>query len=331
MLRKGFGAELALPHANDLRYDLAGTVVRSSTGVPRAGLFPPVGTLLTPSATMAVNVAAFSAVAVRDGGVVFLANDGPATVTPAVAPSANSRLDVLYAKQNDASSYVTTPDGDNLAVFGVLQGFASATPVRNPAGLPQGAVELGTILIPSTATNSGSAGVVITSTFQYTAMTGGVVTFRNTTERDAFGTPGDGQLGYLISAGQLIEYIATATTPGWQVIAGRPVVSVVTFAGVYSSSGSSPVSLVQQNGRNYLEGTVVSTSATFVLGTTYTIGTVPAALAPLTPVVFACSANATALGAVQVDASGNVTLVLNSGFTGVLALSLAGSWRAKGL
>lgn len=201
-LRKGFGAELALPHGNDLRYDLAGTVVRDSTGAVRGGLFPPVGTLLTSSATMAVNVAAFSGVAVRDGGPVFLANDGSATVTPDAAPSSNSRLDVIYAKQNDASSYVTTPDSDNTVNFGILKGVASASPVRNPAGLPAGALELGTILIPSTATNSGSAGVVITPTFLYTCMAGGVLLVRNAAELTAW-APSDGAYAQQLDTGVL--------------------------------------------------------------------------------------------------------------------------------
>ena len=192
-LRKGFGAQLAGANADDIRYDMAGTVVRSAAGVPRAGLFPPVASsLLTPTATMAVGIAAFSGVAVRDNGVVFLANVGSDTVTLTAPPSSNSRLDVIYAKQNDASAYVSTPDGNNTPVFGVLTGVASAIPVRNPAGLPQGAIELGTALVPSTATNTGSAGVVLTPTFQYTAMAGGRVAFNTKAQLDA--TPGSATL-----------------------------------------------------------------------------------------------------------------------------------------
>ena len=175
-LRKGFGAQLSGANADDLRYDMAGTVVRSSAGVPRSGLFPPVASpLLTPTASMAVGIAAFSGLAMRDNGVVYLANVGADSVTLDAPPSSNSRLDVVWAKQNDASAYVSTPDANNTPVFGVLKGVASATPVRNPAGLPQGAIELGTVLVPSTATNTGSAGVVITPTFQYVVAVGGIL------------------------------------------------------------------------------------------------------------------------------------------------------------
>jgi hypothetical protein len=188
-LRKGFPAKLSgsAADADDLRYNLAGAVVRDASGIPRDGLFPPTGgTLLTATGTWNVSVGAFFGVAVRDGGVVLLSNDGAANALVSGAPGANSRLDVFYAKQNDASGTVTTPDANNLPIFGVLAGIPSATPVRNPAGLPSGALELGTIRVPSTALATNSAGVVITPTFQYTAMAGGNILFRTAAERDAY-------------------------------------------------------------------------------------------------------------------------------------------------
>lgn len=333
-LRKGFPSKLSgsAADADDVRYDLAGTIIRDSSGVPRSGLFSPVSaTLLAATGTWNVSVAAFSGAATRDGGSILLANDGAANALVSGAPGSNQRLDVIYAKQNDTSATVTVPDANNLPIFGVLAGVPSATPVRNPSGLPAGALELGTILVPSTATATNSAGVVITPTFQYTCMSGGVLPFPTKALMTAYVTAVDGQLAYPIDSGQVCAYVATATTPGWYHLGGRPTLDVVTFAGIYSSSGTSPVKVVTLAGRASLEGIVISTSATFVSGTTYTLGTIPAALAPLTPQAFACSANATALGAVQVDASGNVTMVLNSGFTGLLALSLGGSWRLKGL
>jgi len=207
-LREGLGAELSGVHADDHRLAMAGQVVRSAAGVPRSGLFPPAAsTLISSTATMNVSIAAFAGFAVRDNGPVFLANDGPTNVLIGNAPGANSRLDVIYAKQNDASSYVTTPDANNLPVFGVLAGVASATPVRNPAGLPAGALELGTILVPSTATNSGSAGVVITPTFQYTAMAGGVTQVRNSTELAAW-APADGGFALQLDTWLLWERVS---------------------------------------------------------------------------------------------------------------------------
>lgn len=216
-LRKGFGAELAFPHANDIRYDFAGTVVRNSSGVPRAGLFAPAAPLVgqpllnAQGGLMAVAIYPFSGVAVRDGGVVFLANDGLTVVPIANAPVSNARLDVVYAKQNDNSSYVTTPDVDNNAVFGVLQGVPSATPVRNPAGLPAGALELGTVLVPAGAVVTVSPGVVVSDTFLYTAMSGGVIPFRNGGER-ALLDAANGQLGVVLSDHSLWMW---STGVGW--------------------------------------------------------------------------------------------------------------------
>jgi len=232
-LRKGFGAELALPHANDLRLDMAGMVVRNAAGVPRGGIFPPAATnLLSATASMNVAVAAFSGVAVRDGGVVFLANDGPVNVLLPNPPSSNSALHVVWAKQNDSSSYVTTPDADNNAVFGVLAGASAPIPVRNPAGLPAGAIELGTVLVPSTATNTGSSGVIFTPTYLYTAMAGGKVWFRNGTERDAF-VGIDGQPGYVMAENG--DYVSKGGA--WK----RASSGMVMIAPTVSGSGASVV------------------------------------------------------------------------------------------
>lgn len=207
-LRKGFPAKLSGvgADADDMRYNLAGLVVRNADGSPRSGLFSPVSSsLLASTATMNIAVAAFSGVAVRDGGVVLLANDGPTNVLLDAPPSSNSRLDVIYAKQNDASNTVTVPDANNTPIFGVLKGTAAAIPVRNPAGLPAGALELGTVLVPSTAVNTGSSGVVITPTFQYTAMNGGNVDFRTKADLDLWTDAISGQHAYVIA--DSIEYV----------------------------------------------------------------------------------------------------------------------------
>jgi len=183
VLRKGLPAKNASTDANDTRYDFSALTVCDAAGVPRSGVTSPAGSpLVTATASMAVNVARFQGVAVRDAGVVLLANDGPVSVPIAAAPGANSRIDVIYAKQNDSSSTVTVPDANDLPVFGVLQGTPAAIPVRNPAGLPAGALEIGTIQIPSTATATNSSGVVITQSAQFTAAAGGIVPVRTASE-----------------------------------------------------------------------------------------------------------------------------------------------------
>lgn len=180
-LRYGFPAKLAPTDANDARYDLRNLIVRNSNGSVRSGLTSPAipgYNVLTATATtgpMTTSVGGFDAVAERDTGVVLLSNIGTTSVSHAPAPVANSRIDVVYAMQHDASSTVSIPDADNLAGIYVAQGAAASLPVK-PA-IPNGAVELGTVQIPAGATATNSSGVVITQTYQYTAPMGSSVPF----------------------------------------------------------------------------------------------------------------------------------------------------------
>lgn len=115
----------------------------------------------------------------------------------------------------------------------------------------------------------------------------------------------------------------------WVVIFGTQLFAFA-FAGIYKEWATSPVKVVAQGGRVSLEGSAASTSATFVAGTSYTLGSVPASLAPATAQAFACTANNTAVASVTVAPSGSVSFIVNVGFTGVLTLGLAGtSWRLK--
>lgn len=83
-----------------------------------------------------------------DGATTFPITSG--TVTTSAAPASGSRIDLIWARQNDPSK----GDADNLVTVGVTQGNAAPTPVA-PA-LPAGAVELARALVPSGATR-GSA------------------------------------------------------------------------------------------------------------------------------------------------------------------------------
>jgi hypothetical protein len=186
-IRKGLPAKLALTDANDTRYLFSGLVVCNVDGSPRGGVLSPVNVnLVTSSATMNVSVARFQGAAVRDGGIILLANDGAANVLLDAAPGANSRIDVIYAKQNDASGTVTVPDANNTSLLTFVKGTAGAVPVKPT--LPVGALELATVLIPSGATATNSAGVVITQTAEFTASSGGTVSFRTKTAMDAVTT-----------------------------------------------------------------------------------------------------------------------------------------------
>jgi len=208
-IRKGLPAKLALTDADDTRYLFSGLVVCNADGSPRGGVLSPVNVnLVTASATMNVSVARFQGATVRDGGVILLANDGAANVLLDAAPGANSRIDVIFAKQNDASATVTVPDADNVPVLGFVKGTASATPTK-PA-LPIGALELATVLIPSGATATNSGGVVITQTAAFTASAGGTVPFRTKAALDLWTTAQKDQQAGVLADSTRFRYTGTA-------------------------------------------------------------------------------------------------------------------------
>lgn len=176
-LRKGLPAKNAATDANDTRYDFNNLVTTNSDGSPRGGVVSPyTSTLLTATSTMNITVGQFNAVAARDGGAVLLANDGNVNVLLDAAPPANSRIDVIYAKQNDSSSTVTSPDPNDSPVLGVAKGTAGASPTK--PSIPVGAVDLGSVQVPAGVTGLDQDGVVINPPAQFTAAPGAAVPFR---------------------------------------------------------------------------------------------------------------------------------------------------------
>jgi len=267
-LRKGLPAKLALTDADDTRYDFRNLVVCNADGSPRGGVTSPVGvSLVSSTATMNVSVGAFSAIAARDGGAILLANDGPTNVLLPAAPASNSRIDVIWAKQNDASSTVVVPDANNNALLSSTQGTAAATPTK-PA-IPTGAVELATVLIPAgaTATNSSSPAVVITQTAQFVAAPGGKVPFRTFSDLQAWTTATTGQTARVFADSTTAkngDYVYSGST--W--LYATPGMVPLTPGGVSFTSATS-VSVDQKFGApftNYMVHiTVRSASANSVL------------------------------------------------------------------
>lgn len=185
-MRKGLPAKLALTDADDTRYDFRNDITCNLDGTPRSGLTSPIATALVGgSATMNVTVGAFNAIAARDSGAIKLANDGVINVLISTAPVSNSRYTVVCARQDDASATVTVPDADNIAKVYTIDGAPLASPVKPT--VPDGSVELATILV--TAGNTNTNAMTITQTAQYTANSGGVVPFRTKALLDAWTTP----------------------------------------------------------------------------------------------------------------------------------------------
>lgn len=141
------------------------------------------------SNSMSVTVHPFNAVLNRYGALL-IQNDGNVNVPLAAAPYANSRIDVVYVKQNETRSPMS--DSSDVPEFGVARGYASAVPVA-PA-VPAGALALAQVLIPAGVWNTAAGGVVITQTYIGAALKGDMLRVQTSAQRDALTTVPDGTL-----------------------------------------------------------------------------------------------------------------------------------------
>lgn len=154
------------------------------------------------SDSMSVTVHPFNAVLNRYGALL-VQNDGNVKVPLHVAPSANSRIDVVYVKQNETRSPMS--DSSDVPEFGVVEGVTSAVPVA-PA-VPAGALALAQVLVPAGVSNTAAAGVVITQTYIGAAMKGDMLRVQTSAQRDALTTVPEGTL--LHNVADNLDYVRT--------------------------------------------------------------------------------------------------------------------------
>lgn len=275
---------------DDERLLRAGLVARNADGSPRVGVFPAgTGVLVTGRASMGYDIAPFLAVTSRTGtGVELVANDATVTNIPTdPAPGANSRIDVIYVRPQ----FTARADTGNVPVFGVAKGVAAGVPTK--PGIPAGALELATAVIPSSATTTAS--VVITQTAPLTAAAGGIVPLRSTAELTAF-VAADGTTARLLDTGALVRrqggaWVAERAFRALQVLnaaSGWTVTSPSVFGPLTTSPAGQPQ---------------VTTPVT-----------VPVACRAKVTVAFKFSANAVGCGAlVGVAASGATTITPAAG------------------
>ena len=131
------------------------------------------------SNSMSVTVHPFNAVLNRYGALL-IQNDGNVNVPLDAAPSANSRIDVVYVKQDETRSPMS--DSSDAPAFGVVTGYAAAVPVA-PA-VPDGALALAQVLLPAGVSNTAASGVVITQTYIGAAMKGDMLLVQTSAQRD---------------------------------------------------------------------------------------------------------------------------------------------------
>lgn len=189
----------------DARRDMSGLFVcDNTTMMPIAGILDrSQDNLVTGRGdSMSVTVHAFNSVLNRYGALL-LQNDGDVKVPLPAAPSANSRIDVVYVKQNETRSPMS--DGSDSLMFGVAKGVAAATPVA-PA-VPAGALALAQVLLPAGVSNTAADGVVITQTYIGAALKGDMLRVWTSAQRDALTNVPEGTL--LHNVADNCDYVRT--------------------------------------------------------------------------------------------------------------------------
>lgn len=322
-LTKGHARNAAKTPLDQRLADMA-LVVADVAGNPRTGVMGGANPSIVtsqPNMTVAVAAAEFVTSKGKADGVMIFTNDGTVTVPISAAPVANSRISVVWVKHNDD----TTGDGAAFPVFGTTDGAAAAVPDK-PA-IPSGALELATVAIAAgtTATNANSS--IVSNTYQMTAARGGVVSVRSTTEREAITNPVEGQLAYVRSIDAMYEWLA----PGWVHVSGRPELGNISITGTNlknrTANDSYRPRARKQSGTVFLEGSAdVSATTTWVTGTTYTFGTIPAGFRPAVEVEGLVRFGAT-FAVVVVQTSGNIFFQVGANYTAnadTLAFPLTG-------
>ena len=176
----------------DARRDMSGLFVcDKTTMLPVAGILDrSQDNLVTGNSnSMSVTVHPFNAVLNRYGALL-IQNDGNANVPISAAPSANSRIDVVYVKQHETRAPMS--DDSNFPVFGVAKGVAAATPVA--PSVPSGALALAQVLLPAGVSNTAASGVVIAQTYIGAAMKGDMLRVQTSAQRDAMTMVPEGTL-----------------------------------------------------------------------------------------------------------------------------------------
>ena len=287
----------------DARVLLMGLVVANTDGSPRPGVLGG-GNLAIVSTLASMNVAIAAAEFVttkgRADGVAIFGNDGTVNVPIPVAPTSNSRIDVIYVKHNDN----TTGDAVSTPVFAVASGAAAASPVK--PSIPTGALELATLRVYSGTTATNGAPNTLVNTYQMTAPRGSTVHFRTKADLDLWVTALDGQAAFVNGDGR--PYLRYGGA--WVVTLSPPLVGTITSDGNATLTNG----LATKDANGYVD---ISGQGNRTNGTSYAanliIGAVPLAFRPFTD----------SLADVLTYGSGSVAKALVSSTTGLITLTAA--------
>ena len=224
----------------DARRDMSGLFVcDKTTMMPIAGILDrSQDNLVTGRGdSMSVTVHPFNAVLNRYGALL-IQNDGNVTVPLDAAPSANSRIDVVYVKQNETRPPMS--DGSDVPKFFVAKGVAAATPVA--PSVPSGALALAQVLLPAGVSNTSASGVVITQTYIGAAMKGDMLRVWTSDQRDAITGAPEGTLLHNVADG--CDYVRKGGKwRGWN-MPWRDINLGTNLAHMWASGGTAHVNLL---------------------------------------------------------------------------------------
>jgi hypothetical protein len=265
-----YGNAVGLTTAVQARQALSGMLYRPDALTARSGIMYGgantslfvAGTATT--GTMTVTITSGSCVITRSAANGSYVLTNPSTATIDVAAWSGARTDLVYIQHQDYAI-----DGTSNAIIGISTG-STGTPTTAPS-TPTGAIALAEIYMPSTITATNNASVVITQKAPFTAMAGGVVPVRTTTERDAL-TWKAGDVCYSIADNIHYRYTGSAWTTF-----GQPS-TVLTGGGDYSVNlTTTPVNigttLFTLPAVNYISRVVVNSTFKMTPGWTGTIAT----------------------------------------------------------
>ncbi|TCK63607.1 hypothetical protein [Curtobacterium sp. PhB136] len=197
-LSKGFTQNSAA-NPLDARLMDAARFVRSADGSVRTGVLwtsSATGNVVgsTSSMNVAIVTADFLLSRAASDGAIIITNTGSVNLQLDAAPSSNSRIDVVWVKQNDGGAG-GQGDADSVPTLGKTTGIASASPVK--PSIPAGALELAAVLVPAGVTATNASGVTITNSFRYAALSGSPIRYRSESDMRADTTVATGNTAYV--------------------------------------------------------------------------------------------------------------------------------------
>lgn len=268
---------------------LAGLLMRSRSGDVIPGVLPNSERILSPGDGWTIRVKPFVACRSKARSVLIGGTTDELVLDVDPAPSANSRIDVIYSLPADVSA------GDPVRAAAVSRGLPGAVPAK--PSIPDGAIELGTFRVA--AGQTGAASAKLEETFRFAALTGGLLYARNLTELSQVDAI-SGTRAFILTGG------ATAERVGTKWLASTTAAYLAPFR--YYVETFPAMSLEVSDGMVHLEGAATSTrpaELTSVLARV--MGRIPIDYAPRRERTVVMQGSGAGRWALSVTPSGDVT------------------------